>query len=84
MVQPQPRKAYPVHQRYPPYYRKRQNGISWFKATAEEHISKIRELIALLENHGVRVEMIKTTRPGYVIYEDNFQIVAVPFADGAA
>jgi len=38
-------------------------------------------LIALLDNHGVRVEMIKTTRPGYVIYEDNFQIVAVPFTD---
>ena len=65
----------------PPYYRRRQNGISWFKASAEEHISKIWELIALLDNHGVRVEMINTTRPGYVIYEDNFQIVAVPFAD---
>jgi hypothetical protein len=25
--------------------------------------------------------MIKTERPGYVVYEDQFQIVAVPFAD---
>jgi hypothetical protein len=38
-------------------------------------------MIVLLERHDVPVRMIKTTRPGYVVYEDNFQIVAVPFAD---
>jgi hypothetical protein len=64
----------------PPYYRKRQNGISWFKDSAKDHISKIWELVALLEAHDVRVEMIKTDQPGYVIYEDQLQIVAVPFA----
>jgi hypothetical protein len=65
----------------PPYYRKRQNGIAWFKASSREHIGQIRELLAILENYGVRVEMIKTNRPGYVVYEDDFQIVAVPFSD---
>jgi hypothetical protein len=65
----------------PPYYRKRQNGISWFKDSAQEHIGKMREMVALLEHHDVSVRMIKTTRPGYVVYEDEFQIVAVPFAD---
>ncbi len=65
----------------PPYYRKRQNGISWFKASAREHISKMREMIAILESHDVPVRTIKTARPGYVVYEDDFQIVAVPFAD---
>ena len=63
----------------PPHYRKRQNGISWFKGSAKEHISKIWELVALLEARDIKVEMIKTHRPGYVIYEDQFQIVAVPF-----
>ncbi len=65
----------------PPYYRKRQNGISWFKDSAREHIGKMREMVALLEHHDVSVRMIKTTRPGYVVYEDEFQVVAVPFAD---
>ncbi len=65
----------------PPHYRKRKNGISWFKASAQEHISKIREIIAILESYDVSVRMIKTDRPGYVVYEDQFQIVAVPFAD---
>jgi hypothetical protein len=65
----------------PPYYRKRQNGISWFKDSAREHIGKMHEMVALLKHHDVPVRMIKTTRPGYVVYEDEFQIVAVPFAD---
>ncbi|MGA9042438.1 MAG: hypothetical protein WB421_18040 [Terriglobales bacterium] len=65
----------------PPYYRKRQDGISWFKASAQEHIRKMREMIAILEHHDVLVKLIKTNKPGYVVYEDEFQIVAVPFAD---
>jgi hypothetical protein len=64
-----------------PHYRKRKNGISWFKASAQEHIGKIREIVAILESYDVSVRMIKTDRPGYVVYEDQFQIVAVPFAD---
>jgi len=65
----------------PPYYRKRQNGISWFKDSAGEHIGKMHEMVALLKHYDVPVRMIKTARPGYVVYEDEFQIVAVPFAD---
>ena|ERR1700731_191665 len=65
----------------PPYYRKRQNGISWFKDSAGKHIGKMQELVALLKHHDVPVRMMKTKRPGYVVYEDEFQIVAVPFAD---
>jgi hypothetical protein len=65
----------------PPYYRKRQNGISWFKDSAQEHIRRMREIMVLLGHNDVHVRMIKTTRPGYVLYEDEFQIVAVPFAD---
>jgi hypothetical protein len=65
----------------PPYYRKRQNGISWFKDSAHRHIAKMREIAFLLKHHDVPVRMIKTSRPGYVVYEDEFQIVAIPFAD---
>jgi hypothetical protein len=65
----------------PPYDGKRKNGISWFKDSANEHIDKMREIVDLLERHDVPVRMIKAARPGYIVYEDEFQIVAVPFAD---
>ena len=56
-------------------------AISWFKDSAQEHIARIREMVAILENHGVRVRMIKTERVGYVVYEDEHQVVAEPFFD---
>lgn len=56
-------------------------AISWFKDSASKHISRMRELAAILEAHGVAVEIIRTPRPGYIAYEDKYQIVAEPFAD---
>lgn len=35
----------------------------------------------MLENHGVAVRMLKADRVGYVVYEDDYQIVAEPFSD---
>jgi hypothetical protein len=64
----------------PPLGRKQSKAISWFKETAKEHIARIRILVAILENHGVSVQMLKTDRVGYVVYEDEYQIVAEPFA----
>ena len=62
---------------------RRPNGhhaaISWFKGTAVEHIARARELAALLEQYGVPTLMLTTDRPGYVVYEDEFQIAAEPF-----
>jgi hypothetical protein len=33
----------------------------------------------LLERHGVRTEVLRTDRPGYVVYEDEYQVAAIPF-----
>lgn len=57
-------------------------GICWFKAGATEHISRIWEMVRILERNGIHVEMIKTAKPGYVIYEDEWQLVAEPFRQG--
>ena len=65
----------------PPYYRKKSSAISWFKDSAREHVARVREIVAILENHGVRVRMIKADRVGYVVYEDEHQVVAEPFTD---
>jgi hypothetical protein len=36
----------------------------------------------ILERNGIYVKKIRTNRPGYVIYEDRWQIVAEPFRKG--
>lgn len=64
----------------PPYHNKRSKAISWFKDSAHEHIRRVRVLVAILQNHGIAVRMLKTDRVGYVVYEDEYQIVAEPFA----
>lgn len=58
-----------------------EKALCWFKEDAKEHIGKARELTALLEQHGVPTRMIRTTRPGYVVYEDRYQVAAVPFVE---
>ena len=62
-------------------YGAQNRGISWFKDSAKQHVAKIRELVAILKHHDVHVHMLRTDRPGYVVYEDEFQIVAEPFVD---
>ena len=65
----------------PPFYRRKSRAISWFKDTAHAHLAHVRSLAAILENHGVFVRILKSNQVGYVTYEDEFQIVAVPFSD---
>ena len=57
-------------------------GICWFKTDASEHISRIWEMVNILERNGVYIKKITTDRPGYVIYEDEWQLVAEPFRKG--
>jgi hypothetical protein len=52
------------------------DSISCFKSSAQSMISKFRELIAILEQYDQPVQMLTTERPGVILYEDEFQIVA--------
>jgi len=54
-------------------------GICWFKIHATSHIARIWEMVRILERNGIYVKKIKTAKPGYVIYEDEWQLVAEPF-----
>jgi hypothetical protein len=65
----------------PPYYRKQNRAISWFEDSAAEHISKLRELVSILNQNEIHTEMIQTDRPGYIVYEDEYQIAAESFSD---
>ena len=54
-------------------------AVSWFKASATEHIAHARELAAVLEANDIRTHMLTTDRPGYIVYEDELQVLAEPF-----
>jgi hypothetical protein len=63
------------------YYRRRTKGIAWFRDTAHEHLSRMHDLKRILEAYGESVELIREDRIGYVVYEDQVQVVAEPFSD---
>lgn len=56
-------------------------ALSWFRDSAEAYIARMREYQWIVERYRVRVEMLQTRRPGYVVYQDDYQVVAYPFAD---
>ena len=58
-------------------------AISWFKSTARDHVRRMRELCRILNENGIATEMITSARPGYVVFEDEHQVAAVPFAETA-
>ena len=54
-------------------------AVSWFKYSAQEHIARMTELAAVLVERGRIVERLTTDRPGYIVYEDEYQVTAEPF-----
>jgi hypothetical protein len=57
----------------------RKRAISWFKPTAGECLARMQDLAAVLCGYGCAVERLTTGRPGYVVYEDDYQVVAEVF-----
>jgi len=48
---------------------------------AAEAIKQLKELVKLMDRAGYETRVITTQRPGYIVYEDSFQIAAIPFKD---
>jgi hypothetical protein len=62
--------------------RAQETALSWMKASADEHVRRLRLLVTLVEQVGhLRIAELRTERPGYVVFEDDHQVVALPFAD---
>jgi len=55
-------------------------AICWFKAGAGTHIANMRTLASILDAHGTHVQVLTTRNPGFVVYDDEFQVAAEPFA----
>lgn len=60
--------------------RAKAKAISWFKPSAHEHIRRMQDLAGILYTHDIPTEILKTNQPGYVVYEDEYQVVAEPFS----
>jgi hypothetical protein len=54
-------------------------SLSWFKDTANVDIRKMYEAKEILFKYDILVEVINTRNPGYIVYEDNQQVSAIPF-----
>jgi hypothetical protein len=49
--------------------------VAWFKDDAEDSVRRMWEIVALLEEHGVPVRLLRSKNPGRILYEDEHQIV---------
>lgn len=56
-------------------------SVCWFKSDANEHVRQAWLMMKILERNDVFMRMIKARFVGYVIYEDEVQVLAQPSAD---
>ena len=59
----------------------RPRAIFWFRLRAEPMIKRFWNLAGVLSELDYEVRILKTARPGYVLYEDDYQVGAIPFRD---
>jgi hypothetical protein len=68
----------------PPFRQQLRSGewtraaVCWFRDKAGEPLKRIWDIVAVLEDHGTRVRMITTAKPGKIVYADRYQMVAEP------
>ncbi len=63
------------------YRREFTTGLSWFRTDADKMLDRAWEMTWTLREQGYVIELIRSENIGYVLYEDEFQIVAEPFQD---
>ena len=49
--------------------------VGWFRDDAHDVIARMWDLVALLEEHGCPVRLLRSKNPGRVLYQDDFQVV---------
>jgi hypothetical protein len=55
--------------------------VSWFRSEAAEHLAHAEAIAGIVAAHGMTVQVLRTAHPGYVVYQDAHQGVAIPFRD---
>ena len=56
-------------------------SLCWFRSTAYEHLQRAWDMVAILEERDIFMRMIKIQVPGYILYEDEAQVLAHPYRD---
>ncbi|MEU7282430.1 hypothetical protein AB0A69_27180 [Streptomyces sp. NPDC045431] len=54
-------------------------AVAWFKTTAVHLIDRVTGYLDLLAAHGVACERVESSSPGRIVYEDDVQVVVVPW-----
>lgn len=65
----------------PPFYEDGNSigAVTWFKTPlSREMTERIDELKAILDAHGVEHDVVSALEPGRIVYEDEYQVGAVP------
>lgn len=63
------------------WYRRETRGIAWLRSTAVDHLAAITSLAACITKCGYATAELRAERVGYVIFEDDVQVIAEPFRD---
>jgi hypothetical protein len=53
-----------------------QDAVAWFLPEANEAIQRMWDLVTILKDHDIPVRVLRTDRPGMIVYRDQYQIVA--------
>jgi len=53
-------------------------AISWYKDSAKQHLKNMYDLVPIFDIYGITIEIIKKENPGYIVFEDDFQVVTIP------
>ncbi|MDB5156526.1 MAG: hypothetical protein JWR50_1233 [Mucilaginibacter sp.] len=54
-------------------------SLSWFKDSTQEHIKRMQDFIEIAKHYDIIIERIASKNPGYIVFEDEYQVSAVPF-----
>ena len=69
----------------PPFRQKLSSGkwtrdaVCWFHPNATEPIDRIWDIVAVLREYGSLVRLVTTKKPGTIVYQDKYQVVAETF-----
>ncbi|MFD5138395.1 hypothetical protein ACFWMX_19430 [Streptomyces sp. NPDC058378] len=55
-------------------------AAAWFKPSAAHLLTRVPDYLEILVAHGVDCRMLCSADPGRVVYEDDVQVVVVPYA----
>ncbi|KUL47716.1 hypothetical protein ADL28_31790 [Streptomyces violaceusniger] len=60
----------------------RPGAAAWFKSTSQDLIKRVDGYLEILAAHGIGCRMMRSSDPGRIVYEDEYQIVVVPHEAG--